>query len=268
MTIHVGDVLPDFGFTISDNATGALADPASFTVALTAPDGTTPTVTATNVGTGLRTVTHAATMAGRYRAVGTAVGNGCDGVSVLVWDVEAVSPGGIISLSDAQSFLGAPRDAEAPQVQACIDAASDVVENYCGRVWRLQTVTEFYDGGKSALNLRSTPVASITTVTESGTTVASTGYVLDANSGQLYRGTTAGAQDWSPGVQNVTVTYVAGASSIPEPVTHATKQVLRLLWTERNGSSARAASDDYAGPADLIPRPARLMLDPYRAPGF
>ena len=264
----VGDILPDFAFSISDNTTGALAEPSTFACVLTAPDGTTPTITVASGGTGVRTVTYVATMAGRYRAVATSTGNNTDGTDVLVWDVQAVSPGAIVSLPDAQTFLSAPRDSEAAQVQACLDAASTVVEQYTGRKWRRQTVTETYSGGVPTLNLRSTPVISVTTVTESGSTVASSGYVLNVNAGQLTRGTTSGSQNWVPGVGNVAVTYVCGATSIPEPVVYATKQVLRVIWSERQGGGNRAQADDYAQPADLIPRPARLMLDPYRAPGF
>ena len=63
MTTFVGDVLPDFGFTVTSNSTGALTDPTTFTVTLTAPDGTTPTVTPTHSGTGVYAVTFVSTMA-------------------------------------------------------------------------------------------------------------------------------------------------------------------------------------------------------------
>ena len=40
----------------------------------------TPAVTVTNPSTGVYAVSYVATKAGRWRAVGTAAGNGCDGV--------------------------------------------------------------------------------------------------------------------------------------------------------------------------------------------
>ena len=118
------------------------------------------------------------------------------------------------------------------------------------------------------MSLRSTPVLSITTVTESSSVVTSTGYVLDQASGLLYRGQTSGARSWLPGVQNVTVTYLVGATSIPQPVVYATKQVLATIWADRNNGGRRSQPDDYATGTDLIPRTVRSMLDPYRAPGF
>lgn len=268
MALTVGDVLPDFGFTISDNGTGALADPSTFAVVLTAPDGSTPTVTVTTVATGLRTVTYVATMAGRYRAVGTATGNNCDGTSVLVWDVEGTSPGAIVSLADAQAFLGAPRDSDAAQVQVWLDVASQAVELASRRTWRRQTVTESYDGGKPSLNLRKTPVASITSVTESGSAVSASGYVLDVNAGILHRGTTSGLSSWLPGVQNVTVTYVAGMTDIHPVVRAATLQLLRILWSDRNGAGQRPTAEDYAQASDYIPKNTRLALESLAASGF
>jgi hypothetical protein len=77
-TIDVGDLLPDFGFLCTSNATGAATDPTSFVVTLTAPDGSTSTPTPAHPATGLYTVVQVATAPGRWVAVGVASGNGTE----------------------------------------------------------------------------------------------------------------------------------------------------------------------------------------------
>lgn len=263
----VGDILPDFGFTVTSNSTGALAAPSTFTVALTAPDGTTPAVTVTNPSTGVYAVTFVATMAGRWRAVGTAVGNSSDGVSELVWDVDALNEP-IVGLEAAQDFLGMHLDAEVGTVLSVLNAATGIVERYTNQTWRRQTVTaEKHAGGKSALHLRKHPASSITTVVENGATLTADEYTYDATSGLLWRGDGTTGAVWHPGPNAVAVTYVAGASDVPDEVVEAVLGTARSLVEERRGG-VRQMADEYAQPSDLIPRRHRLALSSYVLPAF
>lgn len=263
--VDLGDPLPDLSVNVYDSS-GALADATSVTLTITLPDGTTSSPAVSHPSTGVYSATYFSVQSGRHVASWVASGSNASAFRT-VYNV-ADSLGGLVVLSDMQAFLGASAASSQDDVRACILVASDAVEKYTGRKWRRQTVTETYDGGRTALNLRSTPVLSVTSVTESGSTVTSGNYVLDAQAGLLHRGTTAGTWPWMPGVQNVTVTYVVGQSNVPDPIVYACKQVVSTLWAERNSGGKRSQPDDYAGPTDLIPRPVRMLLDPYRAPGF
>jgi hypothetical protein len=264
-TIDLGDPLPDLSVTVRD-AAGALANAGAVTLVVTLPDGTTSSPTVTNASTGTYTASYTPTQRGRHTAVWVATG-----ANASAWTTthNVVDPAAaIVGLADAQAFLGVYQPALADDVRQVVETSSAAVEGYCGRTWRRQTVVETYDGGRQTLLLRSTPVISITTVTESGTAVTSTGWVLDPAVGLLHRGTTISPSCWAYGVQNIVVTAVVGAASIPEPVRYAVLLTSRGLWAERQGGTQQVDADQYAAPADVIPRQARLLLEPLMAPGI
>ena len=259
--VDLGDPLP-LQVTIY-NAAGVAENATSVVLTLTLPDGTTATPTVTAQGSGVYTAAYTPTTRGRFIAAWVASGtNACAVVDVHTVQDPAAA---IVGLAEAQSYLGETRDSQQDAVRDVLDAASDVVKNYTGRVWRRQSVVETYDGGRATIPLRSTPVLSVTSVTENGT--ATTNYTLDQASGLLHKGTTTSGGTWLWGRQNVVVTYLVGASSIPGPVRRAVLSVARKMWDAPQGG-ARANADKYAAPVDLIPREDRLALDPYRAPGF
>ncbi len=237
MLIDVGDTLPGFGFSVTSNDTGDLAAPTTFAVVLTAPDGTTPAVTVANPATGVYGVTYIATQAGPWRAVGTAVGNGCDGTHVLTWEVSATTAEAqpIISLDEARELLGVGIDSQRDgALRAELAATTKHVERATGRTYRRQTIVERHPriwagSTKTALILRRSPVASITSVTDNGATVDAALYDLDPF-GVLTR--TSG-----PWLGPVVVTYVAGATVVPDDVLSVARQVLQHLWATRSGAS-------------------------------
>ncbi len=240
----VGDILPDFGFTVTSNSTGALAAPSSFAVVLTAPDGSTPTVTVTNPSTGVYAVTYVTTMAGRYRAVGTATGNSCDGVSELEWTVSAADSQ-LVSVDEALASLratGFASDAAAlEQLDWLCTMATDAVARDLGRKVTRTTVTETHDGGRNHIVLRSGPVLSVTSVTEGGTAV--TDYVLDDTAGLLHRGAD-GYGCWALGRRNVSVTYVAGWTNPPPVLRRVALLLVEQAWLM--GQQTPASSFDGA----------------------
>lgn len=236
----VGDILPDFGFTVVSNSTGDLTAPSSFDVVLTAPDNTTPSISVTNSATGVYAVTHIATMAGRYRAVGTATGNGCDGVSVLEWNVSATSPSLILSLDDAKAFLNIADPTTDDELRAVLEAVSDTCERFTKRTWRRTTYVETYtvSGDVDDLQLRHVPVVSVTSVVENGVTLSASDYTLDGRLGLLHRGSYLADLDWQEGFQNVTVTYVSGPAGgiVPANILQGCRLLLQHMWrTQRGG---------------------------------
>ena len=269
--VDVGDVLPEFGFVVTSNVTALAAAPTTFAVVLTAPDGTTPSITVTNPSTGVYAVTYVAAQAGRYVAVGTASGNNCDGVSTLTWDVTstATSEVAAVSVEDLRTFLNAPATSE-DQLRRLALVATELAEAYTGRAYRKVTVTgELHDGGRASLVLRRQPVLTVSAVTCSGTAV--TGFVVDAVAGVLHRDANGSA--WPSGRQNVAVTYTAGTSDVPARAGQAIRELCRHLWQTQRGGSGRprqqGAEDDWdARMGYAIPRRVAELLDADRLPGF
>jgi hypothetical protein len=264
-TIDLGDPLPDLSVNITNSA-GALANAGVVVLTVTLPDATTATPAVSNPSTGVYTASYTPAQRGRYAAAWVATGANASAFTTVYNVIDPAAA--IIGLADAQVYLNVYTNSQQDEVRAIVEGASTIVEKYTGRTWRRQTVTETYDGGGDALILRTTPVISITTVVESGVTLSATDYILDTVGWLLLRGTTISWRWWMWGRQNVVVTSVVGAASIPEPVRQAVLETARVLWAERQGGTQRVDQDEYAGPADLIPRPARLMLDPYRAPAI
>ncbi len=237
--IFVGDVLPQFGYAVTSNVDGQLADPLTFSVALTAPDGSTSAPTVANPEIGVYSVTHVATMAGRYRAVGTAVGNNADGVGVLEWNVEAPAPGTILSLDDAKTYLRISNSSSDDEVRAVLEAVSDVCERFTKRVWRRTTYTETYSTCDSDyIYLPHVPVISVASVVVNGVTV--TDYVVDKRAGVLRRGTSLAEYDWEDSFAGVVVTYTAGPADgvVPANILQGCRLLLQHIWqTQRGGSN-------------------------------
>ena len=97
----------------------------------------------------------------------------------------------VVSLADAKRHLNISATTDDEEVRKVLAIATDLAERYTGRALRRKTVVETHDGGTAtALLLRQPPALSVSSVVESGTTLASTGYTLNAPAGLLYRGST------------------------------------------------------------------------------
>lgn len=264
--VDVGDLLPDFAFTVTSNATGALADPTTFVAVLTAPDATTPAVSVTHVSTGVYTVAFVATMAGRWTATGTATGNGTDGVSVLAWNVAGPPNVPAVSLDEVRLELNITTTSDDDTLGRIILQATELAEGYTGRIWRRTTFVERHNGGRPSLVLRHTPVQSITSVTENGAALTAADYTLDQNAGLLWRLLGQGAI-WNGYAQAVVVTYVAGPPVLPELVRGAIIDLCRHIYNrQRGGRSSDLDGLDSSGWA--MPMHVRQSLDRYLDGGF
>lgn len=257
-------------------ADGSAVDADSLpTYALTMPDGTTATPPAVQHGaTGEYYVNVTTTsQVGLYSDVWTA--------TVLTlptkfgpdsFRVRAASLPPLLGLSEARAVLGVGSDAARDErIREYLEAATSLCEEHAGAKFRRQTVVETYDGGDAFVMLRSMPVQSVTSVTENGTAVASTGWVLDPLSGLLWRGTMAAPSRWVPGLQNVSVTYVAGAADPPALAVRAVGITLAHLWATQRGATgvprrAGAAGEDSPAPGTAwsLPRAAMECLEGLR----
>jgi len=266
--IDVGDVLPNFGFTVTDNSTGALAAPTSFTVTLRSPDGTTPTVSVENPSTGIYAITHVATTAGLWVAVGVSAGNGTDGAVTLTWNVTD-DVASVVSVAEVRSALGLTATLD-DEIRDLAATATQLVEDHTGRTWRRITVTETYDGGREAVVLRRTPVQSVTAVTEAGTALTQDDWLLDTDAGILFRGEWGGGR-WASYPRSVVVTYVAGPAVVPSTIRQAVIDLCRHIWHRHltaSSSGRYGATDEIPDTGWLLPMHVRQSLDGYRAPGI
>lgn len=278
----VGDVLPGLLFTVTDNTTGEPAAPGSFTVTLTAPDGTTPSITCDNPTTGVFTnTTFVATQAGRWTARGVAAGNNTDGVQVISWDVRS----GLDLLIDVPDVLAQPWAAGMPtdtgtleQVTALCLEATDAVARDLDRAVVRETVTEKHSGGGTSIRLRRTPVVQVTSVTESGTALSTEDgidWVLDdtPSTGLLYRGSATSPGRWSWGRANISVTYTADLTPKPPVLRSVALGIVEQLWQAAGqvprGSFDQATVDAavYATVATLT-GPERAAYNSLRAAGI
>lgn len=268
MSYEVGSVLP-FEFSVYD-AAGALANASTSVITVTLPDGTTATPSVTNASTGVYTADVSATMAGLWYAT-LATTSPTDVSPAQVFYVSALTATvPIVSEPEAQAYVRVTNAAQTEQLRRMLVAATNAVERYTDRSWRRKTVSESYDGGFSEIVLRSSPVRSITSVVESGTTLAATDYLLRSGAPVIVRGTSTVPSVWSYGVNNVVVTYVVGPQEIPEDVRHAVLVTVRDMWASQRGGGELpdGAAIDFAEPADLLPREARLLLEPHRRAGI
>ena len=132
---------------------------------------------------------------------------------------------------------------------SCIAAAGEEIIQESTRIWEKAAQTEVFDGNAAVgrndelLLLRRFPVtypSDAITVTENGVAlVVGAGYALNAgvlvkNAGlerhcQLIRITGCG---WAPGVQNVTVTYSAGYTAVPDRIKFVAKELAWLYYQE------------------------------------
>jgi uncharacterized phiE125 gp8 family phage protein len=229
------------------------------------------------------TVTHTAT--GTYAVDYPTVASGLhyDTFSAIVggkvvifgpdaFTVRAASPGPILGLAEARKILNVGSDTSRDElIRDYLDAATELCEDYTGRAFRRRTMSETFSGGKTGVVLSVGPVQSITTVTENGTAVPSTGYLLDAARGVLYRGTTLAPVPWQIGLLNVSVTYVTGSSTVSARIRQAVRVTLMHIWATQQGGASNAprravgaSVDEYdnagAGAAWSLPHAAEELL--------
>ena len=279
MNYDLGDVVP-LGITITD-ATGTAANASAVTCTIYLPDGTTSTGTVTNPTTGLYNCDFQPSQTGRHAIKWVATGTNASAYSddFVVRDFNEL---GIVGLSEAKEYLNIPATDTTmdEELRSFIDAASDLAEGYVGQVLGRRTYTnELYDGGTEFIRIRNPKAISITSVTENGATVSSSNYVLDYTGQRLYRigsGTLYATNSygyWTAGMNNVSITYVAGYVNPPMSAKQGVLVIIKHLWETQRGAMnvmGRVLGGDelYSTPTYSLPRRAMELLDPTSFPGL
>jgi hypothetical protein len=221
--------------TVTDIA-GIPANAGTVAVTITLPDGTTATPSVVPNGTGIYDFDYLTTQVGRHTLLGSATGGTLGSATEKFDDTFNVEQPGrfLVGFDDARTQLRAVSTittlADREQLRWLCLAASDAVERDLGRVVARRTVVETYDGGITALVLRSTPVISITTVVEDDITLTANDYVLRKRGWLLQRGTTKSQRYWADGWENITVTSVAGMINPPAVVRLVALYLVQALW--------------------------------------
>lgn len=174
-------------------------------------------------------------------------------------------------------------------LQNLITAASQFAIDYCGRNFASTERTQLYDGqGTDELLVKDTPVTAwgAVVVTDQwagdSETYSSSDFISDLNIGLLkFAPTITNGQSryFVQGIQNVSVTYTAGYSTIPESLQQAVCDLILAMSTmtaytgnpamqaERMGEynySQRIPNTSTAELSTSIPASVRAAFAPYR----
>lgn len=175
---------------------------------------------------------------------------------------------------NVKTYLGLSGTTHDDVIDALISAASEAVENFCGRKFDVTAYTEYHHGGgASSVVLQRRPVTEVSGLWDDlardfddESLVDSDDYVLDSESGIIHL---LWGAAFSDGVRNVKVSYSAGYSSVPDDVAHACVMLV-AAWFHRGregadglGSRAVEGVSQQFDPKSP-PEPVREILAAYR----
>jgi hypothetical protein len=159
------------------------------------------------------------------------------------------------------------------QLQWLCAVSTDAVERDLGRTIIRKTVTETFDGGQSAILLTNTPVISVTTIVESGVTLAATDYTVNLKAGIVYRGGQQSPRSWLWGRQNIVATTLAGYAIRPVVVRKVALNGVQRMW-QSSQQAAHPFLDDVSAEEAVFAAAGTLTplefaaYNSLRAPGF
>ena len=262
------------------DSSGAAVNPGTVTLNITLPDATNVSVTTATSITGTYTASYLPTQVGRH-IIAWSAGTTWSQAYSDIFEVRDINDIGIVGYDEVLEFLNIPAaSANENEVRRFIDASTDLAETYVGQVLGRRTFTnELYDGGTEFIRIRNPKAISITSVTENGLAVSASNYVLDYTGQRLYRigsGTLYATNSygyWTQGMNNVSITYVAGYVNPPMSAKQGVLEIIRHLWQTQRGAinvMSRTQSGDelYSTPTYSLPRRAMELLDPTSFPGL
>lgn len=148
-----------------------------------------------------------------------------------------------------------------------VDGVCRAIEDYCGRTFLAETETELLDGDGEDVILLKSPIISVTTLINDGTTLTvTTDYLVYGTLGKIRLLESA----FVDGPQTVSVTYRHGweADKIPASIKSAA-----IMWSckrfldvkdSRVGVTSVSLGDQTIGYAQSMPTEIQEMVQPYR----
>ena len=253
------------------DATGTLADATNVNLLLTLPDGATfgPTPVY-STPTGTYTYTYTPTQVGRHVVRWVATGANASSYADTFEVADYADPG-LVSLDSIKAYLNITSTSSDEELRQFILEATDIAERATGRTLRRRTFSENHTAPTPIIVLRHTPLISVTSVTESGTTLTEgTDYTVNVFAGTITRGSSLASLAWRPGIDNITITYIAGEADPNGTAQLLVKELVRHLWRTQRGASPMAMSqDDFVpGAANIMTYRVRELVDLLKQPGI
>jgi hypothetical protein len=168
----------------------------------------------------------------------------------------------LTTIARVKSFLGITSTAEDSFLTDLIAIATNTIQNYVGRTFSLETITENLPGtGTAKLVLSKYPIVSITSITDETGLIDASGYeISDKMAGTVYRkdgifffkGQVTGLLGFNnekEAANNITAVYQAGYSSVPLDVEMAAISYVRSMYLGRsrdNTVSSESVSGVYS----------------------
>lgn len=182
----------------------------------------------------------------------------------------------LTTLANVQAFLGNTVAGDVAEINLLITAASQYVATYCSRIFQSQSYTENYNGTDSdRLVLRNWPIQSIQSLSvdtvpiPAAANAAAAGYMFDQKviylTGSQYSDNNVFR--FTRGWQNVTVTYSAGYSTIPEDLAQAATEMVADKFKRRQniGVAARQIAGETISYTQAdVPPSALSVIKAYR----
>jgi hypothetical protein len=176
----------------------------------------------------------------------------------------------VVQLAEAKTHLNMTASTHDAEVQSLIDAAEAAIGERVGPL-TATAETARVRGGRDALVLPTTPVASLTSVTPvEGTALTLSDLYLDEAAGLVTfeSGGTFGARHYD-------VAYEAGRAECPDDLKLAVKELVRHIWSTQRGGTARpgsreseAAANTLPGAAYIFPFRVEQLIAPHEQAGF
>lgn len=168
----------------------------------------------------------------------------------------------MIELTDAKAHLRVLDDAEDAYISNLISSAILHVENETGRKFLQQTIVRSFEGFADVLPLSVTPVMSVDNVSYvnvNGDTQQLTGYYISRGDFRTcilpaFGGSFPAVK---AGYESVTVTYTAGASQWPRPISQAVLLLVGHWFANREAVVVGAAVSD-------LPLAYASLIQPYK----
>jgi hypothetical protein len=273
----IGDIYPA-SLNVYD-ANGVLTTPATYSLTIALPDGTTQNPAVTVASVGVLSALYLTTQAGRH--VLSWVTTGPNTAYTDVFDVTPQPPIGLVSLADAKRQLGIdPSYADDDdELRSWIAAMTGPVELHKNEVVVQRQFTHTWEQRRSGWKFRlfKLPVVQLISLTGIiwGTTTTyvsapiaagdtSGTYYIDPDTGigrQILQGPSLAGY--------MTATWTAGYSVIPQHYQNAAMMLLQALWETRRGPGGVGG---VIGPEELadyrhyeaLPRKVRELLGPAR----
>lgn len=165
----------------------------------------------------------------------------------------------LATLAQVKEYIGNSADnSDDALLTRLIGACSGIIERTCNRTFGTATYTDTHNGnGGQFMVFENRPITAVASVTvddvaiPQSTSATMAGWVLS----EVWKLSLRGHYRFTQGVQNVTVTYTAGYTTIPEDLVQSCCLLVGLAYKERdrmgldsksiNGESISFTNDDF-----------------------